>query len=296
MIKYYIEINYIIFKNYRDISKKMAEASEGLFAQNAVKRLTQDDFELESDAPIKLRYKSCMLVLFYGDNIESKNLLQIWNTAGQQVVGPIFASLNLMENKSLAQAFTNLNMQNSALHWAALKTMPFILTYQNRWPIGFYNGERSVQALIDYSLVLACKAEYHEPINLFGGMVASDNLLMQGITQYGSETDPFKKTSLEFTGKENIRNYDPSDKPVLAGTAAEKEESAEVRRKELAAGTEIEEKEKSATGEEIPEDFGGGVRVRPAVPSRRGAPSAGAPEGAPVAERPPVPARRSPPV
>ncbi len=273
----------------------MTTVSEGLFAQNAVKQLTQDDFELESDASIKLRYPSCILVLFYNNNIESKNLLQIWNTAGQQVVGPIFASLNLMENKSLAQAFINLNMQNSALHWAALKTMPFILVYQNRWPIGFYNGERSVQALVDFSLVLACKAEYHEPINLFGGMVASDNLLMQSGTQYGSETNPFKTTSLEFTGKENIRAYDPADKPVLVGTAAEKEESAEVRRKELAAGTEIEVKEKSATGEEIPADLAGGVRVRAVAPSRRGAPPVGAAAGPAVTGRPPRPTHRRPP-
>lgn len=273
----------------------MATVSEGLFAQNAVKQLTQDDFELESDAAIKLRYKSCILVLFYNNNIESKNLLQIWNTAGQQVVGPIFASINLMENKTLAQAFTNLNMQNSALHWAALKTMPFMLTYQNRWPIGFYNGEKSVQALIDYSLVLACKAEYHEPINLFGGMVASDNLLMQSPTQYGSETNPFKKVSLEFTGKENIREYDPADKPVLVGTVEEKEEEKEVQAKELAAGTELEVKETPATGEGIPADLGG-VRVRPAGPTRRGAPPVGAAEGAPVAERRFRPTRRPPPL
>jgi hypothetical protein len=244
----------------------MSDSSNDLFAQNSVKQLTQDDFELESDAPIKLRYKSCMIVLFYNNNIESQNLLQIWNTAGKQVVGPIFASIDLNKNKLLAQAFTNLNMENSSLHWAALKTMPFIIVYQNRWPVGFYNGERTVQDLIDYSLVLACKAEYHEPENLFGGMVSSDNLMMRGVTRYGIDLNPFKKTSLNFTGKENIRGYDPKDKPVLAGTAVEKEESAEVVKEELAKGVEINVPKTTPTESEIPVDVSG---VKIMKPSRR---------------------------
>ena len=217
----------------------MTDQSETLFAQDAVKQLTQDDFELDSDAPIKLRYNSCIIILFYNNNIESNNLVQLWNTAATQVAGPTFASINLMNNRALAKAFTNLNMKNSALHWAGLRTMPFILVYQNRWPIGFYNGERTVQDFIDYSLTLACRAEYHEPINLYGGQLASDNFMMQGLTQYGSVQNPFKKTSIDFTGKEDLRGYDPNDKPVLAGTAREAEEQREVQQRELVAGTEI---------------------------------------------------------
>ncbi len=249
----------------------MEDPGAGLFAQNSVKQLTQDDFEMESDAPIRLRYKSCIIILFHNDNIESKNLVEIWNIASQQVVGPVFASINLNKNKSLAQAFTNLNMENSSLHWAALKTMPFILVYQNRWPIGFYNGERTVQDLIDYALVLACKAEYHEPVNLFGGMVSSDNLMMKGVTQYGTEQNKFKKTSLDFTGKENIRKYDPKDKPVLAGTSIEKTETVEVEKKELAEGVNI----PKFTEVEVPE---AGIRVTaptlrpvPTLPTRSAA-------------------------
>jgi len=253
-----------MFKNISQIEKKMDDPSAGLFAQNSVKQLTQDDFEMESDAPIRLRYKSCMIILFHNDNIESKNLAEIWNKAAQQVVGPVFASIDLNRNKSLAQAFTNLNMENSSLHWAALKTMPFILVYQNRWPIGFYNGERTVQDLIDYSLVLACKAEYHEPVNLYGGMVSSDNLMMKGVTQYGAEQNPFKKTSLDFTGKENIRKYDPKDQPVLAGTAREKVETYEVEKQELAEGVKI----PKLTEVEVPE---AGIRVT--APTLRPAPT-----------------------
>lgn len=273
----------------------MSDPTSGLFGQQAVKQLTEDDFELDSDTYIRLRYKSCMLILFYNDNIESQNLLQIWNIAGKQVVGPVFGSVNLNNNKLLAQAFTKLNMENSSLHWAALKTMPFILVYQNRWPIGFYNGERTVQAIIDYSLVLACKAEYHEPVNLFGGMVTDNNLMMQGVTQYGSPTNPFKTTSLDFKGKENTRGYDINDKPVLAGTLAEKAEEKQVEQKELASGVKIDIPPITSTETEIPADIGG---VRFAVPTSRPLPPTGAPtlvaSGGPV--RTYVPTRRAPPI
>lgn len=269
--------------------------NQGLFSQNSVKELSQDDFELDSDAQIKVRYNSCMIVLFYNNNTESKNLLQIWNAAGKQVVGPIFGKVDLDNNKSLARAFTNLNMKNTSLHWAALKTIPFILAYQNGWPIGFYNGERTVQDIIDYSLVLACKAEYHEPVNLYGGMVASENLMMQGLTQYGTKENPFKKTSLDFTGKEDIRGYDKSDKPVLTGSPVEKAESAEVQQKERAEGAEIDIPKITPTENTIPADFAG-VRVdQVKQPTERPLPPVGPATFPTTTGRTYVPSRRAPP-
>lgn len=185
-----------------------------LFAQDSVKQLHQSDFvDLESDTKINIIYKECMLVLFYVDNLESKNLTSIWAAAAKNTVGPVFAACNLMVEKRVAEAFTSLNMQNGVLHWAALKTLPYILVYQNGWPIAFYNGERSVQSIIDYSLTLACKAEYHEPFNLFAGMTISntENILMRGDTQYGIQANPFRKDSLGYRADEDIRGYDKDD-------------------------------------------------------------------------------------
>ena len=192
--------------------------SETQFAQDAVKQLSQDDFELETDAPIKVRYDNCMLILFYDNNVESSNLLQVWYNAAAQIVGPSFGAINLTLNKQLSQAFTRLNMYNTPLHWAGLKTVPFVLVYQNRWPIGFYNGARTVQDIIDYSLTLACKAEYHEPMNMYGGILATNNLTMKGLEQYGSAQNPIRTTSLQYQGGQNIRPYDPNDQVILEAT------------------------------------------------------------------------------
>ncbi len=180
--------------------------SESLFAQDSIKELTQDDFELETDEGIKLRYNKCMLVLFHGNDTESLDLHQVWYSAAQQVVGPSFGSINLSSNKMLSQAFVGLNTYNSPLRWAALKTVPFIMVYQNKWPIAFYNGERSVQAIINYSLTLACKAEYNEPVNLYGGMTANNNLKIANLMKYGTEQNPIKTSSIQYTS-DNIRGY-----------------------------------------------------------------------------------------
>ena len=246
-----------------------------LFAQESVKQLHEIDFDLESDIKINLKYPECILVLFYVDNIESKNLTQIWSVAAKQVVGPVFAACNLKVERRVAEAFTSLNMTNTSLHWAALKTLPFVLVYQNGWPIAFYNGERAVQPFIDYALTLACRADYHEPFNLFGGMQAQDNLMMKGITQYGIKQDPFKKDSEAFTAKEDIRGYSPEDTPKLAGSPQELEESAHVRAEEEAAGgIAIEGQQLPPTA--IPEGVGG---TRIAQPTPQGLPALGAPTG-----------------
>lgn len=194
-----------------------------MFAQDAVRQLHQDDFDLGSETKINIKLRECMLVLFYSNNVESTNLANIWLVAAKNTVGPVFAAVNLMVERKVAEAFTSLNMQNGSLHWAALKTVPFILVYQNSWPIGFYNGERSVQAIIDYALTLACHAEYHEPINIFGGQTVSsqDNLLMKGVTQYGIPANPFRKDSLAFSANENLRGYDKTDTVKQFGSAGE---------------------------------------------------------------------------
>ena len=233
-----------------------------LFAQESVKMLRESDFELDSDTRINIIYKECMLALFYTDNAESKNLVQIWSSAAKQTVGPIFAACNVMIDRKVAEAFTSLNMANGSLHWAGLKTFPFILVYQNGWPIAFYNGERAVQPIIDYSLTLACKADYHEPFNLFGGMQAQDNLMMKGIVQYGISQNPFKKESLQYTAKEDIRGYDPDDKVRMAGSPEELAESAHtVAVEEKEPGVAIKSTERPLTSEPTSDELTPGVRI-----------------------------------
>lgn len=240
-------------------TEPVSTITNDLFAQDAVKKLTTDDFELDSSTKINLVHKDCTLVLFYTNNTESKNLFQIWSEAAKEVAGPVFASVNLLQEKQVAKAFTKLNMTAGSLKWAALRTIPFILVYHNGWPVAFYNGQRSVQALIDYSLALACKADYHEPVNVYGGMQSQNDLEIKGTETYGpgERDNPLRHDSLQFLTSKPLRPYDKSDRPVEAGSAqAQAEASAE---QTAAAQQGIGVESPTAAVGEVPE----GVRAAP---------------------------------
>lgn len=143
-----------------------------MLGQNLVKQLTDSDFALDSKELISLKSDDCTLALFYTENPESTELSKIWVEAASQVVGPVFASVNMLNKDSakIAKAFTTLASQGSnPLHWASMKALPFIMVYRGGWPVAFYNGDRAIQPIIDYSLTLACKANYYEPIQIARG-------------------------------------------------------------------------------------------------------------------------------
>ncbi len=133
--------------------------SEELFGQNAVKKITKEDFNLDTETPITLKWDNCILILFYSDNDVSRGLTSIWNEAAMSVVGPIFAASNLIEEEKVGRAFADIKKKNTPYQKFGLKTIPFILTYQLGEPIGFYNGELSVSAIIDYALTMACNPD-----------------------------------------------------------------------------------------------------------------------------------------
>ncbi len=195
---------------------------ETLFAQEAVKRLGSDNFMLSDPLKIVLDSKSCTLVLFYGRNTESNQLVKIFAVAAQQVVGPLFAAVNLFVERRLAEAFTAIRSDGThPLHWAGLRGYPFVLVYQAGWPVAFYNGDRSVQALSDFSLTLACQAGYREPAQLSGGVQVEANYEMgpdQAYQNLEGEPARVRTVSSQYTTGSPIRGYDPRLVPVVAGS------------------------------------------------------------------------------
>lgn len=222
------------------------------FAQTSVLRLTEGDFNLATKELITLRYDDCMLVLFFAQNTESIELMKIWSLVAQQVAGPIFGACNMLTERRVAEAFTKLGSYNTSLSWASLRGYPFIMAYQNSWPVGFYNGERAVQPLIDYSLTLACRSDYFEPKNLPAGMQAEANFEMPGWKQY----DQARTTSLDYKVGDPIRGYDKTKKVTEVGSRTASVEAQQVQREEAAEGAAITEPAESGaetlgTGEQL---------------------------------------------
>jgi len=203
-----------------------------LFGQNRVEVLESEDFRLDSEHQIDLKRKECYIILFHTNNEESKNLAIIWNSVAQQIPGPIFAAVNLMAEKKIAQAFNNLNTNNSTYRSFELKGVPFIISYQNGTPVGFYNGERAVQPISDYALTLACKASYFEPLQLTAGVQSDYNVAMTGWSEY----EGTRKSSIDYTTGTSIRQYDATKKPVIVGSEAFTQEGQQVTAEEEQRG------------------------------------------------------------
>jgi hypothetical protein len=193
--------------------------AQNSFFQETVKTLKEEDFSLGAKELICLKYSNCILVLFYNNNRESSHLIKIWADVAAQVAGPVFAACNLFTEKRVAEAFVELNgLPNHPLYWAKMQQTPFILSYRGGWPQAFYNGVRTVEALGDYSLSLACRADYTEHNQLGYGQQAENREETSIYTKY---QNPPRKTSTDFTGTGNVRGYNPTLPNVIEGSAVE---------------------------------------------------------------------------
>ena len=189
--------------------------TESVFGRAAVKRLSTDDFLLDSDTPTRSKWKDCTLILFYVNNVESQQLMQIWATAANLAAGPVFAGINISINDRVAQAFMQVRETPGPYRVFGLTGYPFILAYQGGHPVGYYNGERDVQAIADWALTLACRVDYFEPGQLAGAVSADISYEMAGFTDLKPRTN-----STQFKAGEPMRQFDSSKGVVRTGSQA----------------------------------------------------------------------------
>jgi hypothetical protein len=192
-----------------------------VFAQDSVKRLSSGDFSLDTPEKIRLNSSECTVILFYGENSESRALARIWSIVAQQSAGPIMAAINVMVDTKVAVAMTDIRSSGShPLHWAAMKGYPFILSYRGNYPVAFYNGERSTQAILEWVMTLACEANYYERFDISAGVRVNeeDNLRMPATTPYPSATNPLRTQSSQFTSAAPMRGLGTMEPAAAAGT------------------------------------------------------------------------------
>jgi hypothetical protein len=233
------------------------------FSSETVKRLTADDFDVSSKELIPLKYDDCILVLFHTENTESYQFADIWALVAQQVAGPIFGAINMLSERKVAEAFTRLKSDGShPLHWAALRQYPFVLVYRKRWPVAVYNGPREVQALIDYSLTLACEAGYYETMQVGGSMQGETRIEMgpyQPYTNIPGAQPVIRKTSVEYSADQPIRGFNPTLPVFITGSTGAKQATQQIQQEEnlqqLASQqgivTSLTEQEEQPTAEQV---------------------------------------------
>ncbi len=203
------------------------------FSAANIRRLSSDAFTTEDKLLIALKYEDCILVLFHVENRESHNLMRIWASAAQQAAGPIFASCNVLLEERIAQAFAKVRMNGShPFNPYSLRQWPVIIAYRKGYPVAVYNGERATQPIIDWALTMACRADYFEPVQLFGSVQPEDRIEMTSPRIYmdlPGQKPVVRKSSVDFKTTSGIREYNPNIPVVATGSAAAAAETPLVR-------------------------------------------------------------------
>lgn len=206
-----------------------------IFSSATVKNLKASDFNISSKELITMNVESCMLILFYVENEESKQLATIWAVTAQQVAGPIFGAVNMLNENKVAEAFMKLKTENgNPMHPYSLRGYPFILVYRGGWPVAFYNGARTVAAITEYALTLACNINYSEPLSLAAGMQTEYQIEMPSYDIYSNDQglrgNKVRTNSLEYQDR-GIRGFNPNLGVAMTGSA-EATKDTEARNRE----------------------------------------------------------------
>lgn len=176
----------------KDTSRFSHLTSSVEFPVQPVLVLSEKDFAVDTEDGIVLKeLASCSMILFHVNNNESREAMSIWLNVATVTAGPVFAAINMMSEQKVARAFAKLAMKkNHPLHRFCLRGYPFILTYQERYPVGFYNGAMDTDAIVDWSVTYACQGDYREEVSLFPGQEVDPEhkLAMKGRRQVDTTT------------------------------------------------------------------------------------------------------------
>lgn len=144
-----------------------------------VKELQPNDYYLGSRTPTALKSTSVTIIFFYlPSDKTSQELRDIIAVLAASVAGIDYVAVNGAEEKEILKAYVETgNDVDHPLFPFAVTGFPTIMVYRKGWPQAYYNGDRTYDALLAYSLELAAKPGYYEPVNDYEGVAPSDPTL-----------------------------------------------------------------------------------------------------------------------
>jgi hypothetical protein len=145
---------------------------DDFFTVVKVKELQPDDYYLGSRTPTMLKRRDVIVILFYMPrDPESEELKDIWAALGTEVAGITYAAVNGSRQTEIMKAYVETGGDpDHPLFPFRVEGFPTIMVYRDGWPQAFYNGARSYDDLLAYSLELAWRVGYYEPTNSFVGV------------------------------------------------------------------------------------------------------------------------------
>lgn len=140
----------------------MSTYKVSVFSTDSVTMFRGFDFYTEDRFP-SIKYKECLIILFYNEDELSRKLIPIWTKAGSEMRG-MFCACNIAYETQILSNFRELSRRNDHYSQFAVKEIPFILVYREGDPVGFYNGKRDVKSIVQFSLTKARERSWFEPI------------------------------------------------------------------------------------------------------------------------------------
>lgn len=199
-----------------------------------VTNLKGTHFALASDNKIAIVFSDFIISLFYVENQESMDMIEIFLLVVQQVAGVKFAACNLILERDVATAFMELGSKPGPSAQFSPRGYPFILAYRGGYPIAYYNGDRSVESITSWILTRARDPGYYEPRMLAASMQVEAPYVMPPYDPYGVDKtgkfNPTRMTSLDFDGGKPIRGYNPNLGGVVYEASPEAIKATEVLR------------------------------------------------------------------
>lgn len=179
-----------------------------IFSQSKIKMLYDGDFALDTFEKIALRWKDCIICLFYDEGPESKDWGKIFGISAQRIHGPQLTACNIELSLGVAKAFTEVASNGGhPYHWVGLKGYPFILIYRQGVPVASYSGDSAVEPFVDYCVSLACKHDYYEREILRAGVQLDKNYQMGPTNFYPREDMKMRTKSYEYVNGTSVRDF-----------------------------------------------------------------------------------------
>lgn len=179
-----------------------------------VKELQPDDFYLGSRTPTMLKSRSPTMIMFYlPTDPTSQEMKDVWAALATTVSGIDYCAVNAANAKQIMKAFLETGTNIDHPLWPfRVEGFPTIMMYRDGWPQAFYNGDRTFDELLAYSLELAAKPGYYEPFNDYVG-VAPGNA---GLYAYERRLPGSTKSDYIEQLEEAEPLYTPDDEPGVA--------------------------------------------------------------------------------
>lgn len=129
-----------------------------------LKEFTDDDFNTDQPTLIDLKRENFKkekindgfwFILFLDETQTGREFLQLWLELAQ-IVKADYLNLgycNLTFEKKTFNVFKDLGKIENVDHpfaWAKFTEIPFMMTFRNHWPQGFYNGPMGQQSIVNY--------------------------------------------------------------------------------------------------------------------------------------------------